>query len=98
MRRDHNSDSCALFADLLKSHDSVKYEVIPVSLKKMGATPKCIRWIQKLHGDFNVGLKVGHEEREIEHGRGTRHGDNFAPNSFVLVVYRASEEIKNSLK
>ena len=58
MRREHNIGSRALFEDLIKTCNSAKYEVAPIALKKMGAVPKRVRWVEKSNGDFNTVLKV----------------------------------------
>ena len=55
-------------------------------LKKMRAPEKCVKWIDKSYGDFDVILKVIMEEVSIRCEFGFRHGDNFDRALCVVVI------------
>ena len=57
--REMDIDANAIFVDLLKACDSMKYAVMSLSLKKMGAPDRHVKWVEKLYGD--VIFKVGKE-------------------------------------
>ena len=61
-------DTHAIFTDLVKSHDSVKHDVISLALRKMGAPEKHVKWVEKSYGDFDTILKTGREEACIRYG------------------------------
>ena len=52
----------------------------------MGASPKCTKCVEKLHGNFNAVLKVGNIEIEIEHGHLVRQDDNVTPSLLIIVM------------
>ena len=58
------------FAYLIKACSSVNHGVTSLALEKMGASPKCTKCVEKLHGNFNAVLKVGNVETEIGNGCG----------------------------
>ena len=84
-RREHGIDSFAAFSDLVKAHDIVRHDVTLAALVNMGAPPKHVEWVEKLHGDFNVVLKLAKEEINM-HGCVVRQGDNIAPKVLQLVA------------
>jgi len=97
-RREMGEDTYAIFIDLVKAYDSVRHDVISFALRKLGAPEKYIRWIEKLHRDFGVTLKVGREEIYIKYGCGVRQGDNLAPTLFIIVMQLVAEDIIRQLK
>ena len=97
-RREIGHDTCAVFIDLVKAHDSVRHDVIMLALRKMDAPEQHIKWVTKLHGDFEVVLKIGRVEARISHGCGVRQGDNLAPTLFIIVTKLAAEEIIKTIK
>ena len=60
----HDLDLHVLFADLTKEYDNMNHEVEFVVLKNVGASQKNLKLTEKLHGDFDVVLKVGKEEEK----------------------------------
>ena len=56
---------------------------------------KCI---EKLHGYFEVLLKIGKEVERIAHGSGVRQGDNLAPSLYIIVMQLTAEDIIEILK
>ena len=52
----------------------------------MGARDKHVKWVEKLHGDFEAFLKIGREEKSIKNGYGVKQGDNLAPTLFAIVM------------
>ena len=54
--------------------------------------------MEKLCSNFNVVLKVGNEEKEIECGRGTRQGDYLSPTLLMFVMQLVVEETIPALK
>ena len=57
-----------------------------LTLRKMGAPEQHIKWVKKLHGDFEVVLKIGWEDARIKYGCGVRQGDNLALTLFTIVM------------
>ena len=51
--REHGIESHTIFIDLVKACNSIKHKVMYLTLKKMGAPDKHIKWAEKSHGDFN---------------------------------------------
>ena len=97
-RREMGLDTYAIFIDLVKAYDSVRHDVISFALRKMGAPEKYVKWIEKLHRDFGVTLKIGREEIYIKYGCGVRQGDNLAPTLFIIVMQLVAEDIIRQLK
>ena len=64
----------------------------------MGVPERHVKWIKKLHGDFEVLLKIGKEHARTRHGCGVRQGENLAPALFIIVMQLTAEDIIESLK
>ena len=64
----------------------------------MGVLERHGKWIEKLHGDFEVFLKIGKQDARITHRCGVRQSDNFAPTLFIIVTQLDEEDIIESLK
>ena len=69
-RREMGLDTCAIFIDLVKAHDSIRHDIILFTLRKIGAPEKHVKWIEKSHQDFGVTLKIGRKEICIKYGCG----------------------------
>ena len=91
-RKENGIDSFVVFVDLVKSHDSIKHDVATASLEKMGAPQKFITWVEKLHENCNVNLKIGKEEVIIKHGCGVKQSDNLSPILFTIVMQLVIED------
>lgn len=78
-RKENGIDIYAVFIDLVKAYNSIKHDIILVSLEKMGVPKKFITWVEKLYKDCNVRLKIGKEEVIIKYGYRVKQGDNLAP-------------------
>lgn len=71
-RKEHGADSCTMFIDLVKAHDSTRHDVKSVALNKMGKPPKHIQRVGKLRDRFSAVLKHIKEEISIRHGYGMK--------------------------
>ena len=87
-----------MFIDLVKECNSVRHDVSMLALKKMGAPDQCIKWVTKLHSDFEVVLKIGWEEARIKYGCGVLQGDNLAPTLFAIMIQLAAEDVIRTMK
>ena len=75
-----------MLINLVNACDSVKCEVITIALRKMDAPEKHIKWVDKLHGNFEVILKAGRADITVKHGRGVIQGDNLVTTLFIIVI------------
>ena len=71
---------------MVKAHDSAKYDVISIALRKMGVLENFIKKVEKMYVNFEVMLKDRREEIAIKYGCGAIHGDNLALNLFILAM------------
>ena len=54
------------------------------TIEKMGAPKKVITWIEELHENYNVNLKIGKDEVIIKHGCRVKQGNDLAPTLLSL--------------
>ena len=74
-----------------------KHNVMPIVLSIIGVQERCIRWVEKLCGDFEAVLKVGREDIAIKYGYSVRQGNNLAPTLFIIVMQLVVEDIIEAL-
>ena len=87
--REDRVDAHAVFVNLVKSHDSVKHEV-------MGIPEKCIKYTENINGNFNAAFKIGAEDIVVESEHSSRQGDVLALDFFAIVMpLVAKDELKD---
>ena len=84
-------NSWVVFADLIKTFDSIHYGLMFKLLEKFGAPVRPLNVIKKLYRNFKIKIKVGKEKTLIDYSTGVKQGDNLAPILFIIVMQFLAE-------
>jgi Reverse transcriptase (RNA-dependent DNA polymerase) len=85
-RRQHNVPTWALFIDLVKAFDTIKYELPFQIVQHYGVPEKLFPLIKKLYTEMAVNVQLGKEKASIPYTIGVQQGDNMASVLFIFVM------------
>ncbi len=86
LRKEHQTDTYALFVDLVKAFDTANHDLLFALLERYGAPADLVDVIKKLHNNFKLKLKIENETCLVDYTVGVRQGDNMAPTLFIFLM------------
>eukprot|EP00978_Attheya_sp_CCMP212_P012017 scaffold29800_cov23-Attheya_sp.AAC.1 len=92
-RRQHNTETLAIFVDLVKAFDTADHQLLFKILKKYGVPDNLVVVIEKMYRDTSVTFRTGKEKRDIPYGIGVKQGDNMAPVIFIYLMNAFAETL-----
>ena len=98
MRKKHNLKSWVVFADLLKSFDSIDHKCLFSLLEKLVSQVVFFKRLRIYTKNFEIELKIVKCKTRIDYTAGVKQGDNLALTLFIIVMDFLSELLEKKFK
>ena len=85
-RKEIEIDTHDIFIEVIKAQNSVKHDIILLTLLKIGAPEEYIKQIEKLYNNFNVMLKIGRKVVRNRYRCRVQQSDNLALMLFIITI------------
>src|SRR6218665_3580688 len=84
------------FVDFSKAFDSIDQNITWAAIDSYGVDKKLTRLLREINGNATAAVRIPNELGEwFATNRGTRQGDPISPNTFILVLERILEKIRD---
>ena len=97
-RKEHNTETCALFIDLVKAFDTVPRDALFAVLRRFGLPDHFVNVVIRLHTNAVVKVKIGDVDSDVDSSIGVRQGSCEGPVLFLFIMQAAMETLRWPVK
>ena len=94
--RRKNSKIYNCFVDFSKAFDSIDQSTTWAAMESFGVDKRLTRLLKEINGNATAAVRIGSEKGHwFKTSRGTRQGDPISPSSFIILLERVLDKIRD---